>query len=129
MKSSLLEICYLFGSVTFIVGLKMMGNPKSARRGNLYAALGMVIAIFGTIFLYEGVKVSNYGWIFGGLLVGTIIGTLMAKKVKIRCFGENPSIKSSLTFLRKTPWAREQVEDLYLKTRNMPWSPTDSSKK
>ena len=53
----------------------------------------------------------------------------MAKKVKIRCFSENPSIQSSLTFLRKTPWARAKVEDLYLKTRNMPWSPTDESKK
>ena len=38
----------------------------------------------------------------------------MGKKVKIRCFNENPSIKSSLVFLRKTPWAREKVERLYL---------------
>jgi len=37
-------------------------------------------------------------------------------KVKIRCFQNNPSIKSSLNFLRKTPWAREKVERLYLKT-------------
>ncbi|WP_306352522.1 VF530 family protein [Flavobacterium sp. '19STA2R22 D10 B1'] len=36
--------------------------------------------------------------------------------VKIRCFNENPSIKSSLTFLRKTPWARKEVEELYIKT-------------
>ncbi len=34
--------------------------------------------------------------------------------IKIRCFNENPSIKSSLTFLRKTPWARMKVEELYL---------------
>ncbi|HBI88858.1 MAG TPA: transporter, partial [Sphingobacterium sp.] len=34
----------------------------------------------------------------------------------IRCFNENPSVKSSLTFLRKTPWAREKVEQLYVKT-------------
>lgn len=53
----------------------------------------------------------------------------MAKKVTIRCFSENPSIQSSLKFLRKTPWAREKVEDLYLKTRNMPWSATGKSKK
>ena len=38
----------------------------------------------------------------------------LGKKIKIRCFNENPSIKSSLTFLRKTPWAREKVERLYL---------------
>ena len=38
----------------------------------------------------------------------------MGMKIKIRCFNENPSIKSSLTFLRKTPWARENVERMYL---------------
>ena len=37
--------------------------------------------------------------------------------INIRCFQNNPSIKSSLTFLRKTPWARSQVEALYLETR------------
>lgn len=35
-------------------------------------------------------------------------------RINIKCFNENPSIKSSLTFLRKTPWARKKVEDLYL---------------
>ena len=38
----------------------------------------------------------------------------LGKKIKIRCFTHNPSIKSSLTFLRKTPWARTKVEALYL---------------
>jgi uncharacterized protein (DUF2132 family) len=36
--------------------------------------------------------------------------------IKIKCFTENPSIKSSLTFLRKTDWARQKVEQLYIKT-------------
>ncbi|WP_343563886.1 VF530 family protein [Sphingobacterium sp.] len=40
----------------------------------------------------------------------------LGQRISIRCFNENPSIKSSLTFLRKTPWAREKVEQLYLKT-------------
>jgi uncharacterized protein (DUF2132 family) len=39
----------------------------------------------------------------------------LGELIKIKCFNENPSIKSSLTFLRKTEWARKQVEDLYLK--------------
>jgi len=38
----------------------------------------------------------------------------LAKRIDIRCFKSDPSIKSSLTFLRKTPWAREKVEALYL---------------
>jgi uncharacterized protein (DUF2132 family) len=40
---------------------------------------------------------------------------VLGAKIKIRCFNENPSIRSSLTFLRKTEWAREKVERLYLR--------------
>ncbi len=38
----------------------------------------------------------------------------LGRRIRIRCFTNNPSIKSSLTFLRRTPWARKKVEDLYL---------------
>ena len=41
---------------------------------------------------------------------------ILGEKIKIKCFIENPSIKSSLTFLRKTDWARKKVEDLYIQT-------------
>ena len=40
----------------------------------------------------------------------------LAELVNIKCFKENPSIKSSLTFLRKTEWARKKVEELYIRT-------------
>ncbi|GMG87639.1 VF530 family protein [Biformimicrobium ophioploci] len=47
----------------------------------------------------------------------------MAARVNINCFKSDPSVKSSLKFLRKTPWAREKVERLYIATRNRsnPW--------
>ncbi len=95
MEFNILTLCYLIGSVTFILGLKMLSNPSSARRGNLIAAAGMTIAIFGTIFLYtdeEGHKLGNYGWIFGGLIIGTIVGTLAAKKVKMTAMPEMVSL-------------------------------------
>jgi uncharacterized protein (DUF2132 family) len=41
---------------------------------------------------------------------------ILGEKIKIKCFMENPSIKSSLTFLRKTEWARQKVEKLYVET-------------
>ena len=47
----ILPLSYLLGSVTFIIGLKMLSHPDSARKGNLVAAFGMTIAIFATIFL------------------------------------------------------------------------------
>ncbi len=40
----------------------------------------------------------------------------LAEFIKIKCFSDNPSVKSSLTFLRKTAWARKKVEDLYVRT-------------
>ena len=41
----------------------------------------------------------------------------LGELIKIKCFTDNPSIKSSLTFLRKTDWSRKQVEDLYIKSK------------
>jgi uncharacterized protein (DUF2132 family) len=49
--------------------------------------------------------VDHYGW------------EVLGQRITIRCFTDNPSIKSSLTFLRKTPWARQKVEELYLKLK------------
>ncbi len=94
MELNILTLCYLVGSVTFILGLKMLSNPASARRGNLVAAAGMAIAILGTIFLYEehGQRLGNYGWIFGGIAVGSVIGYLAAKKVKMTAMPEMVSL-------------------------------------
>lgn len=94
MELSLLTLCYLIGSLTFIIGLKMLSHPDSARKGNLVAAVGMAVAIFGTIFLYEeeGKKLGNYEWIFGGLILGTIVGVLAAKKVKMTAMPEMVSL-------------------------------------
>ena len=94
MGSGILSVCYLLASVTFILGLKMLSNPATARKGNLIAAGGMVIAILGTIFLYEydGKKLGNYPWIFSAIIIGTVIGTLTAKKVKMTAMPELVSL-------------------------------------
>lgn len=73
----------------------MLSHPDSARKGNTVAAFGMVIAIIATIFLYrngEGARLHNYGWIFGGLIIGTVVGTLAAKKVKMTAMPEMVSL-------------------------------------
>lgn len=90
----LLSVAYLIGSVTFIVGLKMLSHPASARKGNLIAAAGMFIAIAGTIFLYEegGTKLGNYGWIFSGLAIGAVVGVIAARKVKMTAMPEMVSL-------------------------------------
>src|SRR5688572_443315 len=94
-QQAILLLSYLVGSVTFIVGLKMLSHPDSARRGNLVAAAGMTIAILTTIFLYRddnGNALGNYGWIFAALIIGTVIGTLAAKKVQMTAMPELVSL-------------------------------------
>lgn len=60
--------------------------------------------------------VENYGW------------ERLGEKIRINCFIDKPSIKSSLTFLRKTPWARTKVEQLYLWRSETGWDPRDNEK-
>ncbi len=85
----ILDLVYLIASVTFVLGLKMLSHPESARKGNLYAAFGMFLAILGTIFLYnntdgyttrESMKIIL---IFAAIGVGTIAGWLTANKVQM----------------------------------------------
>ena len=93
--NAILLLSYLIGSVTFIIGLKMLSHPDSARKGNLVAAFGMGIAIFATIFLYHndaGESLHNYPWIFAGLAIGTVVGTMVAKKVKMTAMPEMVSM-------------------------------------
>lgn len=90
MELSILAISYIIASVTFIVGLRMLSHPATARSGNLIAAGGMALAILATIFLYrnEGRPLGNYGWIFGGIAIGLVAGWLIARKVKMTAMPE-----------------------------------------
>jgi NAD(P) transhydrogenase subunit beta len=95
MQAHILQISYLIASVTFILGLKFLGNPTTARKGNLIAAFGMGLAIFATIFLYTdsvGNHLRNLPFIFAGLLLGTIVGWLAAKKVQMTAMPEMVSL-------------------------------------
>ncbi|NWG28116.1 MAG: NAD(P)(+) transhydrogenase (Re/Si-specific) subunit beta [Ignavibacteriaceae bacterium] len=72
-----IEITYLVSSILFIFGIKFLGSPKTARRGNLYAAIGMFLAIAATLLDSE---VLTYEWIIIGALIGSLIGLLLALK-------------------------------------------------
>jgi NAD(P) transhydrogenase subunit beta len=82
---SILELSYILASVLFILGLKMLSHPLKARRGNLLAATGMVLAIVATLLFHrkEGEPIGNMGWIIAAMSVGTVIGWVIAKKVKM----------------------------------------------
>jgi len=84
MTENIVHIIYLIASVTFVIGLKMLSGPKTARNGNLLAAFGMTLAIIATIVFHKG-EVSGivYGLIFGAIGLGTIVGWLTAKRVQM----------------------------------------------
>ncbi len=92
MYQHILTVCYLIASVTFIIGLKMLSHPSSARRGNLIAAAGMGIAIFSTIFLYSEGSLGNRIYIYAALVLGSVIGWVVAKKVKMTSMPEMVSL-------------------------------------
>lgn len=75
-----IQLSYLVASCLFIVGLKELGSPATARHGNFIAAIGMLIAIAATL-LNQGVL--NYEMILVGIVIGSLIGTVMAQRVEM----------------------------------------------
>ncbi|MGH7410761.1 MAG: NAD(P)(+) transhydrogenase (Re/Si-specific) subunit beta [Candidatus Methylomirabilis sp.] len=75
MTGSLMQVAYLAASVLFILGLKGMSSPETARRGMLQAALGMFLAIVGTLLHQD---IISYEWIIVGIVIGSAIGAAMA---------------------------------------------------
>lgn len=73
----IIEISYLISSVLFIFGIKNLASPKTARKGNFLAALGMLIAIVVTLLDQH---VLTFEWIIIGLIIGGTTGALMAYK-------------------------------------------------
>jgi H+-translocating NAD(P) transhydrogenase subunit beta len=96
---SVLEVSYLFASVLFILGLKKLSHPDTARNGNLWAAAGMALAILFTILFhktrlddgtFEGIH--NIGFIIAALAIGSVVGWLAAKKVKMTAMPQMVSL-------------------------------------
>lgn len=71
----LIQVLYLAAALLFILGLKFMGRPDSARRGMHFAEIGMVLAIAGTLLHHE---IVHYQWIIGAMILGSVIGAVMA---------------------------------------------------
>jgi NAD(P) transhydrogenase subunit beta len=71
---------YLLAAVLFILGLRQLGSPKTASRGNLTAAVGMLIAIVATL-VDQGIV--SYGVIVGGMVVGAAVGAVLATRIQM----------------------------------------------
>jgi NAD(P) transhydrogenase subunit beta len=107
----IIEISYLVASIFFIFGIKFLGSPKTARKGNLFASIGMFIAIVVTLFDQQ---VLTYEWIIIGALIGSVVGLVMAFKTPmtgmpqmvglLNGFGGGASILVALSeYFKKNP--------------------------
>jgi len=75
MQRTLLQLFYLLSAILFVLGLRGLSHPRTARRGMFLAELGMLLAIVGTLFHHE---ILSYRWIVAGLVLGTAIGVPLA---------------------------------------------------
>lgn len=80
MSEELTGLAYLIAAICFIVALRGLSSPVTARQGNMIGVVGMVIAI-GTTLASPGVL--DYGWIVSGILIGGTIGTITALKIQM----------------------------------------------
>lgn len=88
MGETILELSYLIAALLFVLGLKYMSHPLTARKGNFYAAGGMLLAMITTLLLHKnangaGIQMANVFIILAAIGVGTVVGWIMARKVKM----------------------------------------------
>mgnify|MGYP006104472113 FL=1 len=85
----IVNVAYIAASILFIVGLKMLGSPDTARRGNLFSSMGMLLAVLVTLV---DQSIIDFTWIVVGLISGGIIGYLAATKVQMTSMPEMVAI-------------------------------------
>ena len=78
---TILELSYLVAAILFVIGLKRLSHPETAKRGNLYAGVGMLLAMITTLVLHknvhgQGIPLSNAILIILVIAIGTVIGSV-----------------------------------------------------
>ena len=91
-----MTVAYIGATILFILALGGLSHPETARRGNVYGIIGMSIALLATIF---GVVTANYPMLIAGLIVGGIIGLILARRVRMTQMPELVAILHSLVGL------------------------------
>ena len=96
MPTGLVTVSYIFAAILFVLALGGLSNPATSRRGNLYGMIGMVVALIATVF---GAVGANYSFLAGALVVGGIIGLILAQRVQMTQMPELVAILHSLVGL------------------------------
>jgi H+-translocating NAD(P) transhydrogenase subunit beta len=85
INESIINLLYIVAAILFIFGLKMLGNAKKARKGNLISAIGMLIAIVAALVSHN---VLQWQWVAIGVIAGSIVGALGARMVAMTAMPE-----------------------------------------
>jgi NAD(P) transhydrogenase subunit beta len=109
--SILIQVAYLISSILFILGIKKLGKTKSAREGNIYSAVGMLIAIAATLYT---VNILSFVEIFVCILIGSAIGLYVSKKVEMTKIPEMVALFNGFGGLASFAVA---LSDYFLKTQ------------
>jgi len=88
-NEAVVNLIYIFSSALFIIGLKMLGSPETAAKGNLISALGMLVAVVVTLL---DQSVTNFQWIFLAMFLGAFIGAIAALKIEMTSMPEMVAI-------------------------------------
>lgn len=96
IPQGLIDIAYLAAVILFILGLKKLSHPDTARQGNLMAASGMLVGIITALIAPLEGSNGNYTWIIAGIAAGTLIGLMAAKKIKMTAMPEMVSLLNGL---------------------------------
>ena len=86
---NIIQLLYLLATGFFIVGIKRLGSPATARSGNQMASFGMLIGVAVTLFDQQ---IISFGLIIAGVVVGALIGIIAAKKVQMTAMPEMVAI-------------------------------------
>ena len=118
ISSNIENIVYLISASLFIVGLKRLASPITARNGNRLASLGMLIAIVLTILKYTD---NNFEWIILGIVIGGLLGIILSKYVQMTAIPQLVAIfngfgggASALVAIYEILYPRESITSIFV---------------
>lgn len=98
---TIINLSFLIGAILFVWGLRLLSSPDSARRGNILAGIGMGVAIIASMIMDietpdNSAVPNNYGWIAGGIVLGSIVGYASARRIKMTAMPQMVSVFNGL---------------------------------
>ena len=99
MQTYFIELSYLLASILFILGLKGLSHPETAKRGMHMAEFGMLMAIVGTLMHHE---IIGFTWIITGLVIGSLVGLAMGVWVPMTAMPQRIALALSFSALAAT---------------------------